>query len=165
MLDQFFLDFYKKEKNNIKEVLDVGTGKGTYALFLSSNGANVEAIDIVDSSEIFINSSGIKFTQETILTYAIKKNYFDLIIMRSVLHYLKPDEVQKIAFRIMSGLKNGAFLYIETMTPSHEDRYLHLPLDLVNMFNGLYLREKVEEVREIEKGKNHFYWHLIFVKR
>ncbi len=80
-------------------VLDVGTGEGTHALFLASQGFEVTALDVTDEKFAKIAEEAkqqgvhIKTVVGDVLSLDQLGTTFDIVICTSVLHFLTADKI------------------------------------------------------------------------
>ena len=80
-------------------VLDVGTGEGTHALFLASEGFDVTALNVTDEKFSKITEEAkqqgmhIKTVVGDVLSLDQLGTTFDIIICTSVLHFLTADKI------------------------------------------------------------------------
>ncbi|MBP7700586.1 methyltransferase domain-containing protein [Candidatus Woesebacteria bacterium] len=120
--DSVFAKFPKKIKKI--NILDVGCGVGTMALFFGSLGANVRGIDVsqraIDIAKEARNKSGFKnviFAKQ--LLKAGKQNY-DMVLISEVIEHVE-DENQFLKL-IASNLNKNGLLFLTT--PS-KDNFLY----------------------------------------
>ncbi len=98
-------------------VLDVGTGEGTHALFLASQGFDVTALDVTDENFAKIQAEAvrqelhIKTLKGNVLNLRELGASFDIVICTSVLHFLTTSEIL-IAIQELKDITNDHGLNI-----------------------------------------------------
>ena len=107
--------------NKIENVLDIGSGSGTDALYFSELGCNTTGIeftkDLYDLSKVRLDiyrkinglDLNVNFINETILNHNMPNGY-DLIYMHQVFHHLEPRN--QIISKVANLLKPKGFLVI-----------------------------------------------------
>ena len=144
------------------KALDIATGEGRNAIFLSQNGFDVEAVDIskmgLRKARKLAKEMGVKIrTFDVDLdTYQIKKGQYDLI---ANFYFLKRSLIPKIK----KGLKKGGRVIFETYVLEHrnlgtggpkETKYFLKPNELLRLFDGFrILRYREGIFREGGKRK------------
>jgi tellurite methyltransferase len=150
-------------KNNINlltggQALDIASGKSQNAVFLSSQGYKVTAVDKSPSAAILANQyslekeSAIKTVTEDILTFKIKENSFDLI---ADFYFLEREIIPKIKI----GLKKNGLVFFETYTIGqqnidgpHNPDFLLNTNELISFFTDFFIifyHERVENKNTI----------------
>jgi tellurite methyltransferase len=150
-------------KNNINfltggQALDIASGKGQNAVFLSSHGYEVIAVDKSPSAAILTNQyslekeTKIKTITEDILTFEIKENSFDLI---ADFYFLEREIIPKIK----NGLKKNGLVFFETYTTGqqnidgpHNPDFLLSTNELISFFTDFFIifyHERVENKNAI----------------
>ena len=125
--------------------LDIASGTGQNAIFLSSNGYEVIAVDKSPSaaslaSQYSLNKgSEIKTVTEDILAFEIKENSFDLI---ADFYFLE----RKIIPKIKKGLKKNGLVFFETYTIEqqnidgpHNPDFLLSTNELISFFKDFFI--------------------------
>jgi cyclopropane fatty-acyl-phospholipid synthase-like methyltransferase len=80
-------------QNNIKTILDIGTGRGNYSDLLK--GVNIEKIDGIEVWEPYIERYNLKNKYNNIFLYDVRQweNFnYDLIIFGDVLEHMTKEE-------------------------------------------------------------------------
>jgi 2-polyprenyl-3-methyl-5-hydroxy-6-metoxy-1,4-benzoquinol methylase len=94
--------------------LDVGCGTGIFSQYLSRKGWTVRAIDaspdMIEQAKAMDASGKIEFSNDTIESFALAPNSFDLILCLSMLEYVEDDEVAIQKFHQL--LKLGGLLVV-----------------------------------------------------
>ncbi len=126
------------------KALDIATGEGRNAVFLSQHGFDVDAVDIstmgLKKARKLAEEMGVKIrTFYTDLdTYPIKKGQYDLI---ANFYFLKRSLIPKIK----KGLKKGGKVIFETYILEHrslgtggpkQSKYFLKPNELLKLFDG-----------------------------
>lgn len=111
------LDFDLKRYLNLingKNVLDLGIGQGRNSIPLARLGFNVTGVDYSKKClEICKNNyQELNLIQNDIRNFNIKKDIYDLITSRFVLHFFHKDDSYKIIKNIKSNLKTDGLVYI-----------------------------------------------------
>jgi tellurite methyltransferase len=137
-------------KNNINlltggQALDIASGTGQNAVFLSSYGYEVIAVDKSPSaaalaSKYFLKKgSKIKTVTEDILSFEIEENSFDLI---ADFYFLE----RKIIPKIKKGLKKNGLVFFETYTTEqqnldgpHNPDFLLNTNELISFFKDFFI--------------------------
>ena len=155
-MEKFFLQQINIE--NVKNILDLGCGKGELALDFATLGKQVDAIN--KENKLIPAHENINFIQADITSWKIERMY-DLIMLRSVLHQLDKDFViQKLFPTLQKHVPQNGYIYIETMTP--EIGTLFTPDEIQKMLpnmNFIFLKET-----KIIIPTPHTYWYLGFQK-
>ncbi len=87
------------QENNIKTVLDVGAGRGTYGTLLRPH---VERIDAVEIWEPYVDQFGLKAIYDTVVIDDIRNfpiaagRHWDLVVFGDVLEHMSADESQSV---------------------------------------------------------------------
>ena len=126
------------------KALDIATGEGRNAIFLSQNGFDVEAVDIskmgLRKARKLAEEMGVKIRTFNVDldTYQIKKGQYDLI---ANFYFLKRSLIPKIK----KGLRKGGRVIFETYLLEHrnlgtggpkETKYFLKPNELLRLFDG-----------------------------
>ena len=116
--------YFIKELNNknIKTILDLGCGAGTWSIVMARAGFNVKSIDISQKALDYLDnwaekeklSSLIGTSQEEIQKYTPTNEYgkYDLIVCNSVLDHLIPLDINKTLNNIYELLKISGYVYL-----------------------------------------------------
>ena len=144
------------------KALDIATGEGRNAIFLSQNGFDVEAVDIskmgLRKARKLAEEMGVKIRTFNVDldTYQIKKGQYDLI---ANFYFLKRSLIPKIK----KGLRKGGRVIFETYLLEHrnlgtggpkETKYFLKPNELLRLFDGFrILRYREGIFREGGKRK------------
>ena len=137
-------------KNNINlltggQALDIASGTGQNAVFLSSQGYDVTAVDKSPSAAALANQytlekgSKINTVTEDILTFKIKENSFDLI---ADFYFLEREIIPKIK----NGLRKNGLVFFETYTTEqqnidgpHNPDFLLQTNELISFFKDFFI--------------------------
>ena len=137
-------------KNNINlltggKALDIASGTGQNAIFLSLNGYQVTAVDKSPSAAVLANQyslkKGVKINTATedILTFKIEGNSFDLI---ANFYFLEREIIPKIK----KGLKKKGLVFFETYTTDqqnidgpHNPDFLLNTNELISFFTDFFI--------------------------
>jgi SAM-dependent methyltransferase len=92
LVDYSILKGYIENKN----VLDFGCGKGELALFLQKKGFQVILTDIVDYLIPEVKEKCAFYQYHSLKTLNRIKNSFDVILLKTVLHHIKKDQLNKV---------------------------------------------------------------------
>ncbi len=111
-----------------KKVLDVGSGAGRHLLMFDYKGCKTFGID--SSEEAILTSkkflkkfkvkSEIKLANSTNIPY--EENYFDIVVLWGIFHYLSPNDQQKTMQEIYRVSKNGTWV-IFSLRSKNDSRY------------------------------------------
>lgn len=96
----------------IKNVLDLGAGKGRDTAYFASAGYEVTALDISESALEYIKEQNlcIQTVCANIADYTLPKKSYDLVFANLSLHYFDDTKTQDIFKKIEKSLtKNGLF--------------------------------------------------------
>lgn len=148
--------------NNL-DVLDLGTGTGTCALFCAKEGAKVigvdisaSAIKIAEKNRSLLNLTAEFFVADILLLHFGKK--VDLVCESSLLHCLVGNTDRQQFYKIVKQhLKNDGHFFIHTMVKSP---------DMSSLMNDYFLMEgdilyslgiaEIVEGRKTFNGKSYF---------
>lgn len=159
----------KLSQHNPGRVLDIGAGDCDVPLYFFQKGSIVDAIE-PNPKEGCFNDKKINLIKEKIEDYDLPENKYNLVIMRSVIHFLKPKNLfNKIFPKVEALLKNEGFLYIYTMTPPKGvNRYTHKPQDITDSLKDLILCHQEENKKDMlinDKKFEHITWKLVYQKK
>lgn len=144
------------------DVLDLGTGTGTSALYTAKEGARSVGVELSESAlEIARRNAtalalDVEFLREDILNLALQRN-FDLIIDSTVLHCIVGVEDRMKFFKtVKRHLRPDGYLFFNTMIavgngPQFPDEYFHYEDDILWSL-GI---DQISERKEIA-GKSFF---------
>jgi SAM-dependent methyltransferase len=103
-------------------VLDLGMGEGEHALWLASQGFEVEGVDRDRPSVAHAEIRAMRLQLylhtylDDILEFPIVPGVYDLILATAVLHFLRPSDLPRLAERMVAGLRPGGLLYATALT-------------------------------------------------
>lgn len=169
--------------------LDLGMGGGDNALWLARRGFHVVGVDnsvtAVDTARAAARAVGLSLEAHVadIRDFEIAPESYTLILATAVLHFLMPEEIHKLAERMMAGLQPGGVIVASVFTvddPGYEmlqeegapliaERTFYVsdlnnPLhffgfgELRRLFADLEIRHYAEE-RHIDTSHNHPHYH------
>lgn len=151
-------------------VLDIGAGDGFFALYCASFGANVDVVDIKKFPPYLNKHPKLSLIKKSLGRFKISPHKrYDLIIVRSVLHFLEPKVVfGHLLPQLKKSLRRGGSIYIATMTPpENSGRFLYTPKELTKELFPLKLISKKTR-KSMFKIKNksyaHTFWRLVYRK-
>ncbi len=169
-LDSFLTDFFLNQPAH--SVLDVGGGRNApYSLWLAEHGADVDVIEKEGCEKGVLENPKIKCFSSDFRDWALpEKPKYDLVLLRSVLHYFPTDYVRgELLNKISSIVLPGGFIYISTMTPASEDRYFTDPKDIALALPEFSLiKDEVRTTPELSKIPGypvHTTWKLLYQKK
>jgi predicted TPR repeat methyltransferase len=89
------------EENNVRTVLDIGAGKGTYGTLLRPYTERIDAIEIW---EPYVEEFGLRKIYDTVVIddfrnwpdYALTGHKWDLIVFGDVLEHMSAEESRKV---------------------------------------------------------------------
>ena len=110
-----------------KEVLDLGIGHGKNSIPLVKLGYNVTGVDYSAKCIEICKTAcpELNLIQSDIRTFLIKKNKYDLISSRCVLHFFHKDDSYEIINNIKSCLKLNGLVYIHVFSSDDPRLKLH----------------------------------------
>lgn len=129
-----------------ESILEIGTGTGELAIFLSSYCRRVHAIDVSDAmlsqaiaKATLLHANNIQFQKGGFLTYAFAPESYDAIVSQLALHHL-PDTWKLIALnRIYKALKSGGRFYLKDIAYTFApDRYAVYFDNLISLHKHYY---------------------------
>jgi 1-acyl-sn-glycerol-3-phosphate acyltransferase len=146
-----FLEWYMRIKTKLEKnyqpfhelvpkqgkILDIGCGYGfmSYMLYFTSNRREITGIDydeekIETANHCFSKTSDLNFIHSDILNF--KFDQYDAIILADVLHYLQPDEQNKVLEKCISQLNPGGIVIIRD---GDRDSIKHKKTELTEFFS------------------------------
>lgn len=127
------------------ELLDFGCGNGKYDALLSQMGVNVTGIDKESNciSEAQKNNPAYaKIINGDILELCHFQNYFDVILIRYVLHLIEISNRQSFISMLQNSLKPDGYLVIETsFFEQYKNHYDHIIFPKLSENNRLIYPE------------------------
>jgi SAM-dependent methyltransferase len=125
--DKEFIELIEKKKLIPNQVLDVGCGAGTDAIYLASKGCEVTAIDI--SHEVIriaqkrAKKAGVKvnFIADDFMKTEIDGESFDFINDRGCFHHINPSERENYAEKINDVLRRNGYYYLRCWSDKEEE--------------------------------------------
>jgi 2-polyprenyl-3-methyl-5-hydroxy-6-metoxy-1,4-benzoquinol methylase len=121
-LKRNLLTFFPETKN--KKSLDLGTGTGTVALFLSKEGFNSTGYDISETAISMASKNALELGlranfQVKDINEAEDSDSFDLIVDSSFLHCIVPDNERSNCYRfVKNNLNEDGLFFVHTMIKS-----------------------------------------------
>lgn len=164
MIDSIIVKLFTS--SSIGAVLDMGTGRGDYALYCAEHGSCVDAVDKESIPDRLKRHANIFFFNQAIEQWQAPHNKkYDLIILRCVAHYIKHKILfEKVFPELLKSLALNGFLYITSVTPVEGLRFAHSPSDIKDGFSTLNLCFFKESV--ITEGcppdSPHKFWYFLF---
>ncbi len=153
------------EAGSISSGLDLGAGDCKYSMYLSKRGAKMDAVDLKDRPQSIDGYKDINYTKSDVRSFDLSDKQYDIILLRSVLHYLTPNDAEELLKKIKGHINKDGFVYIFTMTPPLEsDRFLYAPETITKILSPFTLTKK-EELRTPEEGQSdriHYSWRLLY---
>lgn len=153
---------------NPDKVLDIGAGNCDISEYFYNNGSEVVIVEpnIGDKCK---KMEGATLIRGYIEDQELRKGAYDLVIMRSIIHYLTPESLhKKVLPKIEKSIKKDGFLYIFTMTPpNNSSRFFHSPGFILKNLPSMSLINKEEKHQKMvfkNKEINHMTWELVFRK-
>lgn len=115
------LDWVKR--NNFKEILDIGSGRGHYLKFLSENGIKTTGLE--PSRYIFDNLKEFQIVNDDILGFSNYSRSWEALICMDVLEHIEPDKIEE-TLKALSTLSKHALLGIANHSDIWHGHELHL---------------------------------------
>jgi tellurite methyltransferase len=116
-------DFLEENHPPRGEALDIGSGEGRNTLLLAQYGYHVHAVDYsaqgIRKLEKFVqahNLHNIRYSIEDARMIKLESNSYSAIVAVTLLDHMTEEEGKKVASSLLSSLKPGGFIYIETFT-------------------------------------------------
>ena len=109
-----------KNKKFSSKILDLGTGPGTQALYLSKLGFDVTASDLSEYAieKAKLLSNDVNFIVDDILNSNLKENEFDYVFDRGCFHVISIDNRKRYVAIIKRILKDGGILFLKCFSES-----------------------------------------------
>jgi tellurite methyltransferase len=133
-------------------VLDAGIGDGRNALLLAALGREVEGTDV---SEAAVRRCLERARQEGLTLAAtvgdlrdlpVAEGRYALVVAAWVLHFIRPDDYQAIAEKLVRGLKEGGLIYLGVFTPD-DPSYARAKERFVPLGENTFYLKKIDEYR------------------
>jgi len=149
---------------NFQNILEIGIGTGVVALEMINRVQKVTGIDISEEMMSSIQHPRIETHVGDAHCLKFSDNYFDLIYMRNVLHYL--DNPQRVVSQIERCLDNyGYFLFSQVIPFSDEiskeydwliNRNIHYPKtsEIIELFSNFTIVNQTDFVLESQSVMN-----------
>ena len=99
-------------KGTIQNALDMGCGRGRFAILLAQAGVSVTGVDIHNPSIIM---SGFTFINANLETFSFPTNY-DAILASFVLHFLSRVAAEKIIIEMQEATTSGGYNLLVCMS-------------------------------------------------
>lgn len=107
--------------------LDLGAGYGMTSHWLAENGFQVDAVE-VDPERFRTLATSCQHGNPRphhadIAHFEMPREHYTLVLAQAVLHFLTPEQIDRVAPRIIDTLLPGGFLIAEVLTtddPQHE---------------------------------------------
>jgi SAM-dependent methyltransferase len=117
------------KKGNITSVLDIGAGNLIDALACARAGARVDAVDIKPMPPIERRDEEVTYHQTDIASWFTTNHFkkYDLVILRSILHYLSPQFIFETLTPTLGSLANtSGFVYVFlSVPPPDSERFIY----------------------------------------
>lgn len=134
------------------ELLDFGCGNGKYDALLSQIGVKVTGIDRETNCIYEAKKNNPAYAQiinGDISELCHFQNYFDVILIRYVLHLIEKNNRQSFISMLQSGLKPGGYLVIETsFFEQYKNHYDHIIFPKLTENNRLIYPE-LDEIQQL----------------
>ncbi len=104
------------QKENLKKILDIGSGNGRDSLYFAGKGLNVTAVDISESAISMLkkeNKKNIKCFCRDVGNIEFPDNSFDVVYGHLILHYFTDKELKIIMSKIYRMLKSSGYLFVK----------------------------------------------------
>lgn len=109
------------------KALDIGAGRGQFAVWLAERGFTVEAVERDEAAARRlgrkIQGRPIEVVQADIAKFEVPTDQYTLILAAASLHFLHPEKLKPLAGRLVTGLKPNGYLMAEVFTT--DDPGLH----------------------------------------
>lgn len=95
-------------------VLDLGIGEGQNSIPLSNLGFEVTGVDVSKQALSICQSRcpNLHLVENDIRKFSIASSYYELILVRNVLHFLNKKDIADLVLSIQEGIASGGFVYI-----------------------------------------------------
>lgn len=157
-VDKKIKEIVKKLPKN-GEVLDLGSGLGGNAIFLSEQGFKVTCLDKDEEVIKIIKKEHpeINALNKDILDFDFPKNKYNLVIARAVLNFFELGDVRIIINKIIKSLEENGLFYLTVS--SDKDSSFSKRLDMhffnKNELNEFFKENKILEIEEMTINDNH----------
>jgi SAM-dependent methyltransferase len=97
-------------KNNIKTILDIGAGSGTYHNLLESNGIRLDKFDAVEVWQPYVEQYSLKDRYDHVFQVDARKHNkfdYDLVILGDVLEHMTKEEAIALWTKISKKAKHA----------------------------------------------------------
>lgn len=159
--DQEFIELIEKKEVKPYQVLDVGCGAGTDAIYLASKGCKVTAIDI--SHEVIriakerAEKAGVKvnFIADNFMKIEFDSGSYDFINDRGCFHHINPLERENYAAKINDVLRRKGYYYLRCWSDKEESKRGPFRIsedDVKNTFSKYFKLGEIKDFRFGGKG-------------
>ena len=158
--DRELTELIESKEISPRNVLDVGCGTGTDAVYLASKGADVTAIDIsreaVRIAREKADKAGVKvnFIAGDFLENEFTRESYDFVNDRGFFHIISPSRREEFAVKINMVLKNRGYYYLRCWSDKQEFESASTPYriskDIINRTFSKFL--EIGEIRDIRWG-------------
>jgi ubiquinone/menaquinone biosynthesis C-methylase UbiE len=106
-----------------KIVLDLGAGSGRHSIYLASQGFQVVAIDVSETSLTRLNDKSKANRNITIVRHEMDKlpfipGYFDGVVCTHVIHHGTVEEITRTVHEIYRVVSNGGLVFLIVLSDS-----------------------------------------------
>lgn len=148
------------KNKGLKDILDIGSGKGRDSLFFAEKGLGVTAVDISDIALKMIQEKNprIKCFSGDITEIEFPDNSFDVIYGHLILHYFNHADLANIIKKIHRILRRDGYVFIKCKSVEDPlfgkgkkiEKNVYFHEHLRNFFTKEYMRKILKDFDIIE---------------
>ncbi len=120
-LNQFFTNFYRQHRDEIKDVLDIGCGPGRYLVPMVQDGKQVVGLDIADQTlvgaEANLKEAGLEGRARLIEGVSTHLDFpdesFDFVLAKGSIHHNTWQGIQQSVKEVARVLRPGMFFLFQ----------------------------------------------------